>query len=226
MPAEGPPLSACRKVFVKSLDAAKLDSHHLRLDDLFYSEVDSIHVEMDLENMSSDSVHPYQHIWDAIVGRQHIDTEEKEHTVKTLARTLIVGCNSQLDNIVSASVPELDNYYLDFLRVLLCLEEEPDYGKVMNKLSTEDRFYAEAKIVYTGRRVFQTTKGTFGLGPACMGKGDIVVVLFGGNTPYILRPNDATYHFMGQAYVDELMQGELVDAMEAGLIQEREFCLI
>lgn len=38
------------------------------------------------------------------------------------------------------------------------------------------------------RRFFWMQNGTFGLGPQCMRQGDIVVVLYGGNAPYLIRP--------------------------------------
>ena len=68
--------------------------------------------------------------------------------------------------------------------------------------------------------------GTFGIRPACMREGDIVVVLFGGQSPYILRPHDDAYLLVGQAYVDELMWGHLVDETEAGKVHAQEFCLV
>ena len=68
--------------------------------------------------------------------------------------------------------------------------------------------------------------GNFGLGPAAARKGDIVVVLYGGDAPCVLRPYGDAYLYMGQAYIDDLMQGELVDEMEAGRAQEQEFCLV
>lgn len=36
----------------------------------------------------------------------------------------------------------------------------------------------------------------------------------------------SNYLFMGCAYVDEIMNGELVDEFEAGLRQEQEFILV
>jgi hypothetical protein len=68
--------------------------------------------------------------------------------------------------------------------------------------------------------------GSYGMGPQCMQPGDIVVVLYGGNTPYVLRPKGEDYLFMGEAYVDELMHGKLVHEVEAGQRQEQMFCLV
>jgi hypothetical protein len=59
-----------------------------------------------------------------------------------------------------------------------------------------------------------------------MREGDLVVILFGGDTPCVLRSKGEGYLFLGQAYMDELMQGMLVDDMEAGGVNEEDIFLI
>jgi hypothetical protein len=76
------------------------------------------------------------------------------------------------------------------------------------------------------RRLFWTENAVLGLGPQCMRAGDVVVVLHGGNTPYILRPKGDNYLFMGQAYVDDIMNGQLIEKLDGGEVQEQDFCLI
>lgn len=59
------------------------------------------------------------------------------------------------------------------------------------------------------RRLFVTVSGRLGLGPAGMMSGDVVVLLFGGNVPYILRSiEDERWRFVGECYVHGIMQGE------------------
>jgi hypothetical protein len=89
-------------------------------------------------------------------------------------------------------------------------------------LILEDNIY----LVCDRRRIFSMSDGSYGMGPQCMQPGDIVVVLYGGNTPYVLRPKGEDYLFMGEAYVDELMHGKLVHEVEAGQRQEQMFCLV
>jgi hypothetical protein len=60
---------------------------------------------------------------------------------------------------------------------------EPTYSDDMESIPVCDRFYIEAEAVCLGRKFFFTTRGTLGIGPACMRGGDIVVVLFGRDTP-------------------------------------------
>lgn len=64
------------------------------------------------------------------------------------------------------------------------------------------------------RRFFVTRQGSFGLGPWDVRKGDVVSILSGGSTPFLLRPCDVRgkavedrkcYNVVGEAYVDGLM---------------------
>jgi len=63
---------------------------------------------------------------------------------------------------------------------------------------------------------FITGNGYVGIGPRCMKAGDKVCVLFGGSTPYVIRPTSITdeYLYLGPAYVHEIMDGEVIDAWE------------
>ena len=87
-------------------------------------------------------------------------------------------------------------------------------------------------IMGGGRSMFLTTRGTVGIGPRAMRRGDIVYLIMGGNVPYILRPvvtaekastndkdvkessRDETlerkqiFELVGECYVPDLMYGE------------------
>jgi hypothetical protein len=58
-------------------------------------------------------------------------------------------------------------------------------------------------------RVFVTSSGQLGLGPAHMKPNDEVVVLFGGELPFLLRPLvNGQWKFVGPCYVHGIMKGE------------------
>ncbi|KAF2113532.1 heterokaryon incompatibility protein-domain-containing protein [Lophiotrema nucula] len=59
------------------------------------------------------------------------------------------------------------------------------------------------------RRLFRTTDGSLGNGPIAMAEGDVVCILLGGKVPYVLRPVDDHYRFVGECYVHNIMNGEL-----------------
>jgi hypothetical protein len=77
------------------------------------------------------------------------------------------------------------------------------------------------KCIY--RRLFITEKGYLGLGPSGTEIGNLVCILFGGDTPYILRRNIDHYNLIGECYLHGMMQGEAIGQMEAGELTEEWF---
>jgi hypothetical protein len=77
-------------------------------------------------------------------------------------------------------------------------------------------------VVYCERRrFFVTTAGRIGLGPRCMQPEDVVVVLRGAFTPFILRKKSDDHQLLGPAYVHGIMHGEAVQiAREKGTLEE------
>ncbi|CAI6094288.1 unnamed protein product [Clonostachys chloroleuca] len=61
-----------------------------------------------------------------------------------------------------------------------------------------------------GKCMFTTDDGGLGLCPGTAMAGDVVVILYGGDVPYLLRPSGepGTYRFIGECYFDGVMSGE------------------
>lgn len=73
---------------------------------------------------------------------------------------------------------------------------------------------------------FLTKSGLMGIGPRAMETGDIVAVLYGGKTPYILRPIAADHFlFVGACYVEGIMSGEAISMVEEGKFEAGSFTL-
>jgi len=67
------------------------------------------------------------------------------------------------------------------------------------------------------RRLFFTRDLAYiGLGPKILEKDDVICVLFGGATPFILRPSGSNYRLVGECYVFELMVGEAIEGWKSG----------
>jgi len=76
--------------------------------------------------------------------------------------------------------------------------------------------YSSALTPLLHRRLFFTSSGLLGLGPAGMMSGDVVVVLLGGKVPFVLRQvggegEGAQWRLIGECYVDGVMYGEMVE---------------
>jgi Heterokaryon incompatibility protein (HET) len=82
--------------------------------------------------------------------------------------------------------------------------------------------YTDARLeACLNRRFFITDRGYFGLGPQNMQRNDVVSVLFGGRTPYVLRPWGASHLFLGECYVHGIMFSE---GIEEHAVPETRVC--
>jgi hypothetical protein len=150
-------------------------------------------------------------------------------SIERFARTLTRGCWGFGDVYLQFKDESVQARHLDacshVMRRLLQLERFGDEGEYRHNPASA-QFEEDTYYICQQRRLFWIDKGLYGLGPHCMQIGDIVVVLYGGNTPYVLRPREDEYIFMGQAYVDEIMNGELFQDSASDVLEERTFCLI
>jgi hypothetical protein len=66
--------------------------------------------------------------------------------------------------------------------------------------------------------------GAIGIAPpGVIQKGDLVCLLFGCNTPIILRPVGCRYKVVCYAYIDNIMDGRAIKYLEDGLFRETVF---
>ncbi|KAH8746879.1 heterokaryon incompatibility protein-domain-containing protein [Hyaloscypha finlandica] len=79
------------------------------------------------------------------------------------------------------------------------------------------QFVEVARIVCGRRTLFLTSHGHIGLGPETMSKGDVVCVLGGATMIHILRKTGDDFVLVGDCFIDGLMNGEAVTAMQTGL---------
>ncbi|USP74767.1 hypothetical protein yc1106_02041 [Curvularia clavata] len=73
--------------------------------------------------------------------------------------------------------------------------------------------FEKCSVMYSfNRRLYRTRSGMLGLGPMVTKPGDIVVVLFGGRYPFLLRQLASEWLFLGETYVrnNHIMLGEAV----------------
>jgi hypothetical protein len=89
-----------------------------------------------------------------------------------------------------------------------------------------------------GRRFIKTQKGYIGWAPEKCQEGDLVVVLAGGNVPYILHAEPAVeipecgwgpfpcYSVLGDSYVHGIMDGEVFELLDESDREMKEIILI
>ncbi|KAH7410679.1 heterokaryon incompatibility protein-domain-containing protein [Cadophora sp. MPI-SDFR-AT-0126] len=147
---------------------------------------------------------------------------EPEHTDLVLLELLTAGRWSFTHDVTQEQISD----YAKVLRKWLEIAHRAhlkDHTKV--QLDIKDRFaehiLGSISQFCLDRRVFSLKEGYLGLGPAAMEVGDEVVILFGGMTPFVVRPvpmqddqckEYRSYYFVGECYVHGIMHGEAVEA--------------
>jgi hypothetical protein len=79
-------------------------------------------------------------------------------------------------------------------------------------------FQQVVQINAVARKVVVTESGLIGLAPATSRKGDIIALLYGGKTPFVMRPTTSRfsniengYKLIGDSYIDGIMKWEAVE---------------
>lgn len=87
-----------------------------------------------------------------------------------------------------------------------------DEGSVDGEIEAQyERYKSNELPACIERRFFGMEDGRFGLCPWTTKEGDVVVVLMGGNVPYLLRAfGEERYLLVGECFVQGAMKGEVV----------------
>ncbi|KAF1960878.1 hypothetical protein CC80DRAFT_501126 [Byssothecium circinans] len=96
--------------------------------------------------------------------------------------------------------------------------EQESYRGYEDRMHMEEvqRFLKVVDMISGRRRLFVTSSGHLGYGPEHTRPGDVVVILGGANMPLMLRKKEALYQLLGECFIDEIMSGEAVQAMQKG----------
>ncbi|EME48316.1 hypothetical protein DOTSEDRAFT_161770 [Dothistroma septosporum NZE10] len=126
--------------------------------------------------------------------------------------TLIAGRNRLSQRPSDHDLDGLNQYvsYLTKLR-----DFPPDVEDLLPDASDHEQRASQYEALFRkaceGRRFIVTAEGRIGIAPGLAEEGDIVVVLWGGGTPFVLRPRaDGMFLILGQCYVHGIMDEEAV----------------
>jgi Heterokaryon incompatibility protein (HET) len=89
------------------------------------------------------------------------------------------------------------------------------------------RFQLSVNAACKGRQFFISEGKLMGLGPLATQARDLICILYGRPTPFILRPNpdNSTYRLIGEAYVDGIMDGEAFAFRDKYSLPDKAFVL-
>lgn len=175
-------------------------------------------------------------IWNQICEHETFTLDHQyvngESAVLAFCQTLTAGCLIMALRTVRAA------HYYDFPSDTWLKHGAAYLSRVFGNTDLIDDSIREAGIGgdafgWTGsastmcrrRCFFRTASGYYGLGPP-VEKGDIVCVLFGGTTPYCLRPVGPNYLLVGECYVYGLMNTEAMKMMDRGELKRETFHIL
>jgi hypothetical protein len=107
------------------------------------------------------------------------------------------------------------------------IETAHEFSKLNDEAENIERarFISAVGLTCRNRRLFVTTGGHLGLGPWQAQPGDILCVLGGADMPFIIRKEDSRFRLVGECYVDDIMNGEAVEAAKVGKAHHGPFIL-
>ncbi|TPX14030.1 uncharacterized protein E0L32_000424 [Thyridium curvatum] len=152
--------------------------------------------------------HPFVKIWDKCSQ----GSEDPILLIITLADVLTANLSENwvlLDSLEDDERQQIHGDFVAYLNHLLASSGRQDL--LVQPSPGEDdwkRYKLIASRVCDQRRFFVTKRGYHGLGSGSAREGDVLSVLAGGPMLYILRRIEGRFRFLGEAYVDNLMQGE------------------
>jgi hypothetical protein len=140
-------------------------------------------------------------------------------------RVLCWELNSKGDR----AAPGVGNYIAKMLEIMEASvaefpQAEGDATRIVAELAAWEPELV-AGLDFTGGRLFCiTAKDRLGCVPQAAQVGDRICVLYGGRLPFVIRPcGDGRYTYVGNCYLQGIMDGEAVDMKD---LEEEEFMLV
>lgn len=171
---------------------------------------------------------PLMGVWDSVLN--YFTTTG----LRTLNRPLdqlcrafyMVVCAGQTPEDSMASDEPLCNFWAYLTDCYKAQAPEHPMYKVYEELAAGGDFMRVLGTV-AEKKIFVGSLGHIGQGPPMLQLNDEIWVLYGGATCHVLRNNgDGTRAFIDEAYVHGLMQGEAIQMLKDGLLEETTVTLV
>ncbi|KAK5689982.1 hypothetical protein LTR97_012465 [Elasticomyces elasticus] len=205
--------------------------YELHLEGLMFDQVEGIFYirKEDLESFPHGKVMGLDELSRHVppILRRHLPlTEPRHHIDRSAAFLNTVPLQRPAEGKDHCILPQPPGV-LEYLGSPPTVPPSPEEGS-KKPASHRAEIYREFELTMSGAALFTTALGFFGLGPTFMRPGDCVAVLFGGQTPFVLRPigKPGEYTFVGQCYVHGIMDGELIKLLDQDLLETSWFVLV
>lgn len=135
-------------------------------------------------------------IWRTVIGDQifHIAQRAPDY------------CSRLFDGFIDAVLGRTGQFKVPENTDTTLEKEVSLFKKFVNRMDT---------LLYR-RSAFSTSNGWIGIGPDNMKAGDVIVLLSGGDIPHVLRLCGCKEHYelIGECYVEGIMYGEMMNALQ------------
>jgi hypothetical protein len=142
------------------------------------------------------------------------------HEVEDFCKKSILFTNDEqvLDASMRISIADQDFHGSSKSRASSSMRSKYNKIKLMEGFAFDHdaAHYRSAMKFQRGRKAFLSSDGHVGLAPACAEPKDLICIIFGSTTPFILRETVKGKHILiGEAYVHGIMDGEWLNQERA-----------
>jgi len=180
------------------------------------------------EDFTSWASDPTAGIWDSVLNFfAAMGVHTPNQPLGQLCRAFfMVVCAGWTPDDAMASDEPLCNFWAYFANCYQAQTPEHPMYKVYKELAVGgDTMRVVAAVAE--KKIFVSSLGHIGQGPAMLQLNDEIWVLYGGATCYVLHNNgDGTHEFLGESYVHGFMQGEAIQMLKDGLLEETAVTLV
>ncbi|KDN71775.1 putative heterokaryon incompatibility protein [Colletotrichum sublineola] len=181
--------------------------------------------------------HPFLDVWNrASSNNCYALSPSADHPyngILEMGLTLTAGVTDGYELMGDLEYEDVTRFYADFFTYIHQLFEKagkrPDTFDPLDVRLTDGeatRFRIAASRSCDQRRVFETTAGFYGLAPACAREGDVLVLLYGGPIPFVLRQVADGWVLLGDVFVGPLMPEMAVEGIREWFGREEVFVLV
>ena len=168
-----------------------------------------------------------QRLWYTLIGERMADGSFPSTEYAILCWTLFT------------SLPDMSKHSINTVGILNALsaldnlwdspQEYRGMKHYLSKISNFENAYLYVQRLYActvNRCLITTSDQRLGLVPSNVKYGDLVCILFGCSVPVILRRTGNEFSLIGEAYINGIMDGELMKEPDHGGLAETTFLLV
>jgi hypothetical protein len=192
-------------------------------------------VDLQMSDSETNESRMLKNIWKHLDEQNHQNKDWQTEFAITLTAGL--RCYDSVEESTTALEQHIQDFAAYWTIFSKCVLKNDISASLMEHLnisrpsfSNVERFWVDMRLVCEGRSFIVTENGRFGLAPWISKPGDVCCVLFGGRSPFVLRPevtgDGEVYRLAGECFIQGLMHGEAIDLLNKKELQQETLVII